>query len=355
MRLHIFTPGPAVLPTSVLAESSNAVVELNGSGMSILEISHRGKDFTEILAEAKSLVKQHYDLGDDYEVLFLQGGASMQFLMIPYNLLNGETAAYIDTGSWSSKAIKEAKLFGNIETVASSKDVNYSYIPKDISIPNEVKYLHLTSNNTIYGTQFKNYPNSPVPLIVDMSSDIFSRRIDAGQFDLLYAGAQKNLGPAGVTLVIIKKGLLDMISKELPSMMDYRVHVEKGSTFNTPPVFAIYVCLLTLRWIKQKGGLAAIEKINKEKAKILYDAIDAYPLYKGTANKEDRSTMNATFVLNKPDLENDFLNATKEAGIIGIKGHRSVGGFRASMYNALPSESVDVLVDVMKDFSTKNG
>ena len=356
MRKHIFNAGPSILPLSVLEKSSEAIKELDHLGLSILEFSHRGKEFTEIIDEAKQLVKSIYGLSDNYEVLFLQGGASTQFCMIPFNFLNQrETAAYIDTGVWSSKAIKEAQYFGEVNVVASSKEANYSYIPQGFEIPSGAKYLHLTSNNTIYGTQFHKYPESEVPAFVDMSSDIFSKKVDLNQFDFIYAGAQKNLGPAGATLVILKNELLDKIDKQLPSMMDYRVHVSKESLFNTPPVFAIYVCLLTLRWISEQGGLEVIEQNNNRKAEKLYQAIDKYPLFVGTAKEEDRSKMNVTFVLKEPELENELLELAQQADIIGIKGYRTIGGFRASIYNALPLESVDVLVDVMQQFAEQHG
>ena len=352
MRKHIFNAGPSVLPVEVLKEASEAVVNLNKSGQSILEISHRGNAFESVVAEAKSLVKELLGLGDDYEVLFLQGGASLQFCMMPMNFLKEtETAAYVDTGTWSSKAIKEAKLFGKVEVIGSSKAQNFNHIPKGFAIPKTAKYFHITTNNTIYGTQFQIYPDSPVLYFADMSSDFLSKEIPASKFDLIYAGAQKNVGPAGVTLVILKKELLKKIDKTLPSMLDYRVFAENDSLYNTPCVFGIYVCLLTLRWLKRKGGLKAIGKINDEKAARLYAMFDKHPLYVGHSEKEDRSKMNVVFMLSKPDLENAFVEACSKAGIVGIKGHRSVGGFRASIYNALPMESVEVLCGVMEEFA----
>ncbi|MDZ4845697.1 MAG: 3-phosphoserine/phosphohydroxythreonine transaminase [Chitinophagales bacterium] len=355
MRKHIFNAGPSVLPVEVLKEASAAVVELNNSGQSILEISHRGQTFEGMIAEAKSLVKELLGLGDDYDVLFLQGGASMQFCMVPMNFLNqNETAAYVDTGTWSSKAIKEAKLFGKVDVLASSKAENFNHIPKGYEIPKTAKYFHITTNNTIYGTQFHSYPESPVLYVADMSSDFLSREINAQQFDFIYAGAQKNVGPAGATLVILKKELLKKIDKTLPSMLDYRVYAENDSLYNTPAVFSIYVCLLTLRWIK-KTGLKTIEKINDAKASAIYAAIDRNPLYNGHSAKEDRSKMNVTFTLSKPELEDAFDEACAKADIVGVKGHRSVGGFRASIYNALPLESVHVLCAVMDDFAKKHG
>lgn len=355
MRKHIFNAGPSVLPAGVLEQASQAVLDLDGIGQSVLEISHRGKIFEDVVAEAKSLVKELLHLGDDYEVLFLQGGASLQFAMVPMNFLKEhETAAYVDTGTWASKAIKEARLFGKVEVVASSKAQNYNHIPKGFAVPKSAKYLHITTNNTIYGTQFHEYPVSPVPLFADMSSDFLSRRIAANKFDLIYAGAQKNAGPAGVTVVILRKELLKAIDKVLPSMLDYRVFAEHDSLYNTPCVFGIYVCLLTLRWLRKMGGVQAIEKINNEKATKVYEVIDNNPLYKGHALREDRSKMNVTFTLAKSELEPAFLEACTQAGIVGIKGHRSVGGFRASLYNALPMESVDVLCGVMREFAGKH-
>lgn len=355
MRKHIFNAGPGVLPVEVLKEASAAVLELNNSGQSILEISHRGKTFESMVAEAKSLVLELLGLSDAYDVLFLQGGASMQFCMVPMNFLNQhETGAYIDTGTWSSKAIKEAKLFGKVDVIASSKAENFNHIPKSYEIPKTAKYFHITTNNTIYGTQFHAYPKSPVLYFADMSSDFLSREINVKQFDLIYAGAQKNVGPAGATLVILKKELMKKIDKTLPSMLDYRVYAENDSLYNTPAVFSIYVCLLTLRWIK-KTGLKTIEKINDAKAAAVYGAIDRNPLYKGHAVKEDRSKMNVTFTLAKPELEAAFDEACAKADIVGVKGHRSVGGFRASIYNALPLESVNVLCAVMDDFAKKHG
>lgn len=355
MRKHIFNAGPGVLPVDVLQEASQAVLELNNNGQSILEISHRGKTFEGMIAEAKSLVKELLALGDDYDVLFLQGGASMQFCMVPMNFLKAdETAAYIDTGTWSSKAIKEAKLFGKVDVIASSKAQNFNHIPRQFEIPKTAKYFHITTNNTIYGTQFHSYPDSPVMYVADMSSDFLSREIHAKQFDLIYAGAQKNVGPAGATLVILKKDLLKKIDKTLPSMLDYRVFAENDSLYNTPAVFSIYVCLLTLRWIK-KTGLKTIEKNNDAKASALYAAIDRSPLYKGHAVKEDRSRMNVTFTLSNAALESAFDDACAKADIVGVKGHRSVGGFRASIYNALPIDSVHLLCAVMDDFAKKHG
>ena len=352
MRKHNLGAGPGVLPESALQKSAAAALDFNNIGMSILEISHRSKDFEQVLENTTSLVKELLGVPDNYSILFLQGGASTQFAMVPMNLLHTK-AAYIDTGVWANKAIKEAKLFGDINVVASSKDQNYSFIPKDYTIPTDCDYLHITSNNTIYGTQLTSFPNSPIPLICDMSSDIFSRPIDVSKFDLIYAGAQKNMGPAGVTLVIIKNDILKEVNRVVPTMMRYATHIEGGSMYNTPPVFSIYVCMATLEWLKSIGGVAAIEKINKQKAELFYNEVDTNPLFKGTCAVEDRSRMNACFLLNNPALDEEFMKQAKAQGIIGIKGHRSVGGFRASMYNALPLESVKALTDLMKDFALK--
>ncbi|MBK7682568.1 MAG: 3-phosphoserine/phosphohydroxythreonine transaminase [Bacteroidia bacterium] len=352
MRKHNLGAGPGVLPESALQKSAAAALDFNNIGMSILEISHRSKDFEQVLENTTSLVKELLGVPDNYSILFLQGGASTQFAMVPMNLLHTK-AAYIDTGVWANKAIKEAKLFGDINVVASSKDQNYSFIPKDYTIPTDCDYLHITSNNTIYGTQMSAFPNSPIPLICDMSSDIFSRPIDVSKFDLIYAGAQKNMGPAGVTLVIIKNDILKEVKRVVPTMMRYATHIEGGSMYNTPPVFSIYVCMATLEWLKSIGGVAAIEKINKQKAELFYNEVDTNPLFKGTCAVEDRSRMNACFLLNNPALDEEFMKQAKAQGIVGIKGHRSVGGFRASMYNALPLESVKALTDLMKDFALK--
>lgn len=356
MKKHNFSAGPAILPKEVMEQAAQGAVNLNGSGLSVLEISHRSTAFEAIIGEAEQLVRTLLHLSNDYAVLFLTGGASTQFFMAPMNLLNeDETAAYLDTGSWSSKAIKEAKLFGKVEVIASSKAQNYTFIPKDYSVPAHAKYLHFTSNNTIYGTQFHSMPETNIPLVCDMSSDMLSRPFDVERFGLIYAGAQKNLGPAGVTLVIVRKDLVGKVNRTLPSMLDYRTHIEGDSLYNTPPVFPIYVTMLTLRWLHALGGLSTVAKQNEEKAKILYDEIDANPLFKGTTATEDRSLMNATFVMEKPEQEKAFLQACEAAGCDGLKGHRSVGGFRASIYNAMPKESIQVLVDVMKDFARKNG
>lgn len=353
MRVHNFNAGPAILPEEVLKKAADAALEFNGLGMSILEISHRSKDFQAVVDEAVSLAKDIAGLGDEYKVLFLQGGASSQFAMVPMNLLDTqETAGYINTGTWAKKAQKEAKLFGNVAELASSESSAYTFIPKDVDIPEHLKYLHITSNNTIYGTQYQQYPKSPVPYIIDMSSDMFSRKLDYSQFDLIYAGAQKNIGPAGVTLVLIKESLLGKVSRQIPTMMDYRTHIKENSLFNTPPVFAIYVTMLTLRWIKE-NGLDKIEEMNEKKAAVLYDAIDSNPLFKGTVAREDRSRMNVNFIMENRALEPEFLQFAKEHKCVGLAGHRSVGGFRASIYNAMPLESVEYLVSLMNEFASQ--
>lgn len=355
MKKYNFYSGPAILPTEVFKSASDAVLEFANSGMSLIEISHRAKEFTDVLEEAQALVKEMTGLGDEYKVLFLQGGASMQFCMLPYNLLDtNASASYMDIGTWSKKAIKEAKLFGNVNVVCSSADKNYNYIPKGFSVPADSTYFHITTNETIGGTQMQSIPNSPVPLIADMSSDIFSREMDWKKYDMIYAGAQKNLGPSGATLVIIKESLLGKISRPIPSMLDYRVHIKDNSLYNTPSTFAIYVIMLTLRWMKAQGGLKAIQKTNEAKAAKLYSAIDASKLYNGVAAVDDRSKMNITWTLNKPELDDAFNKYAKENGCIGIKGHRSVGGFRASIYNAMPVSGIDTLIEVMKSFEQKN-
>lgn len=354
--IHNFNAGPSILPKEVFEQASQAVINYNNTGLSILEIGHRTDLFQAVMDEAVALIKELMQLNGDKEVLFLHGGATTQFFQVPMNLLDDSaTAAYLDCGVWGSKPAKEAKLFGNVEIVASSKDKNYTYIPKEFTIPEYASYFHYTTNNTIEGTQMHWIPDSPVPLVADMSSDILSTVLDFNRFALIYAGAQKNIGAAGVNLVVVDKNIPGRVSRKIPSMMDYRNHIENGSMLNTPPVFAIYVCLLTLRWLKKTGGVAAIEKINNEKANLLYNTLDALPIFKPTVAKEDRSKMNVVFVMNDAALEKEFLATCKKEGIIGIKGHRSVGGFRASLYNALPLESVRFLTEVMKDFANKNG
>lgn len=355
MKKHNYSAGPCILPQEVFEKSAQAILNYNYSGLSILEISHRSKDFIAIMEEARALVLELLNLkGKGYQVLFLSGGASLEFLMVPYNLMkvNGK-AAYLDSGTWASGAIKEAKNFGETLVVASSKTANYNFIPKDFTIPTDVDYFHCTSNNTIFGTQMQSFPKTKIPLVCDMSSDIFSRVIDFSQFDLIYAGAQKNLGPAGTTLVVIKEVILGKTGRTIPNMLDYQQHIAKESMYNTPPVFPIYASLLTLQWLKNQGGIAAIEKINNQKASLLYNEIDNNPLFEGTAVKEDRSKMNATFVLKDASHQEQFDKLWKEAGISGLTGHRSVGGYRASMYNALPLESVQVLVSVMQELKNR--
>jgi phosphoserine aminotransferase len=354
--VHDFNAGPSIQPKEVFEEASRSILDFNGTGLSILEIGHRTPLFQGVVDEAVATARELMNLDAEHEVLFLHGGASTQFFQVPMNLLNEqETAAYLDCGVWGTKAIKEARLFGNVEVVASSKDRNYTYIPKGYTIPSNAKYFHYTTNNTIEGTQMHAVPDTNVSLVADMSSDILSRVMDFNRFDLIYAGAQKNIGAAGVNVVIIKKDILGKVSRKLPSMMDYRQHIEAGSLLNTPPVFAIYVCMLTLRWLKQQGGVAAIEAVNNRKAALLYETLDNLPVFRPTVAKEDRSKMNVVFVMDRPELEKEFLTLCKENGMVGIKGHRSVGGFRVSLYNALPLSSVQVLTDLMKDFAQKKG
>jgi len=350
MKKHNFSAGPCILPQSVLKQAAEAVLNFNGLDLSLIEISHRSKDFVAVMEKARSLVLELLNLENKgYSVLFLQGGASLEFLMAPYNLLKvGGKAQYLDTGTWSSKAIKEVNNLGDVEVIASSKDKGYSYIPKGYTIDSNADYFHCTSNNTIRGTQMKSFPKTDIPLVCDMSSDIFSRVLDFSQFDIIYAGAQKNMGPAGTTLVVVKTSILGKTGRSIPSMLDYQIHIDKDSMFNTPAVFPVYVSMLTLQWLKDLGGIKAIEKINKAKAELLYNEIDSNPLFEGTAAKEDRSYMNATFLLTDETKSEQFDKMLAESGINGIKGHRSVGGYRASMYNALPLESVQVLVDIMK-------
>lgn len=354
--VHNFNAGPSILPQTVFQQAAQAVLNYNNSGLSILELGHRTPTFQSVMDEARALVRELMKLDDDHEVLFLHGGASTQFMQVPMNLLeNKKIGAYADTGVWSVKAIKEAKLFGKAEVVCTGKESNYTVIPKDFAVPNESTYFHITTNNTIYGSQWQKIPNTSVPLIGDMSSDIFSRVIDFNAFSLMYAGAQKNMGPAGVNLLVVNKNILGKIDRAIPTIMDYRNHIKEGSMLNTPPVFAVFVCLLTLRWLKAMGGVAAVEKLNNEKAALLYSEIDANPLFKGTVVKEDRSKMNVCFVMEDPSLEDAFTAFTKQRNIVGIKGHRLVGGFRASLYNALPVSSVEMLVDAMKEFALLNG
>ena len=350
MKKHNFSAGPSILPKDVFTKSSKSVLELDNIGLSVLEISHRSKEFVNIMENARSLAIELLGLNsEEYTSLFLQGGASMQFLMVAYNFLE-KKASYIDTGAWSTKAIKEAKLFGEVDVLASSKDSNFNYIPKDYNIPNESDYLHITTNNTIFGTQFSGAPETNCHVFADMSSDIFSRNIDYSKFSLIYAGAQKNIGPAGTTLVVIKRSLLDNICREVPSMLNYKIHNDKDSMFNTPPVFAVYACMLSMEWLKSNGGISEIEKINRIKAQKIYDEIDRNAMFKGFAAVEDRSIMNVTFNLVDESTKEVFDKMVNDKNISGINGHRSVGGYRASIYNALSLESVETLVNVMNNF-----
>jgi phosphoserine aminotransferase len=350
-KVHNFNAGPSILPRIAIENTAKAILDFNGIGMSILEISHRSKDFQAVIDEAMLLFKEQLNIPAGYQVLFLGGGASMQFCMVPYNFLN-KKAAYVDSGVWAKKAIKEAKLFGEVNVIASSADKNYNFYPKIENIPTDVDYLHITTNNTIYGTELLRDIDSPVPLIADMSSDIFSRPVDVSKYAMIYGGAQKNLGPAGVTFVVVREDALGKVERVLPSMMDYRIHIKEGSMFNTPPCLPIYTVMETLRWIKNLGGVKEIQKMNQTKAKLLYDAMDSSKIFVGTVEKDSRSLMNICFVMREgyQQLEEEFMNFAKAAGMIGIKGHRSVGGFRASTYNALPIESVQALVDCMKEF-----
>jgi phosphoserine aminotransferase len=350
-KIHNFSAGPGILPLDVLKEASEACINFDNMNLSLLEISHRSKNFEAVIDESRSLVKELFEVGDEYEVLFLGGGASTQFAMVPYNLLTETgTAAYVNTGVWASKAIKEAKIIGNTKVIASSEDKNFNYIPKGFEVPKDADYLHITSNNTIYGTQLKSFPKTEIPMVCDMSSDIFSRKINAKDFALIYAGAQKNMGPAGSTMIMVKKDILGKTGRKMLSMMDYQVHIKGGTMYNTPPVFPIYVSMLTLKWLKKNGGVSWIEGINQQKADLLYTEIDRNSLFVGTTAIEDRSNMNACFLLKDTALEPEFDKLWKSAGVDGIRGHRDVGGYRASMYNALPLESVQVLVDVMQAY-----
>ena len=354
MQKHNFSAGPSILPRVAIEATAQAVLDFNGCGLSLMEVSHRGKDFEAVMNEAQALVKELLSVPDRYSVVFLGGGASMQFCMVPFNLLE-KKAAYLNTGTWASKAMKEAKGFGETIEVASSKDANFSYIPKNYTIPSDADYFHITTNNTIFGTELKDDLKTDTVLVADMSSDIFSRPVDVSRYGLIYAGAQKNLSCAGVTLVIVKNDILGKVSRHIPSMLDYRVHIDNGSMYNTPPVLPIYTALQTLKWIKANGGVAGMQKRNQEKAALLYDEIDRNKLFKGTAAKEDRSVMNVCFVMADgcQDWEKEFLEFAQSKGMVGLKGHRSVGGFRASIYNAMPIESVQALVDCMKEFETK--
>lgn len=350
-KKHNYSAGPCILPQEVFQQASDAVLNFNGLDLSLLEISHRSKDFVEVMDEARALVRELLELPENYDVLFLQGGASLGFLTTAYNYLpkNGK-AAYVETGTWSTKAVKEAKHVGEVDVVASSKEENHTYIPTGFDVPGDAAYLHVTSNNTIFGTQFQSFPKTE-NLICDMSSDIFSRKVNVADFSMIYAGAQKNMGPAGTVVYIFDKERLGKSENSIPSYLDLEVHLKKDSMFNTPPVFAVYVSMLTLRWLKGIGGVEAIEKINNAKAEMIYKAIDENPLFTGHARIDSRSAMNATFRLTDDSLAEEFDKMWKEAGINGLKGHRSVGGYRASMYNALPLESVKVLTEVMDEFA----
>jgi phosphoserine aminotransferase len=355
--IHNFNAGPSILPAEVFEEASRAIMNFNNTGLSILELGHRTRTFQAVMDETIALVKELMELDDDHEIMFLHGGASTQFLQVPMNLLNdNDLAAYTDTGVWAAKAIKEAKLFGHVEVVCSSKNENYRLLPKQFTVPKTASYLHITTNNTIYGTQWQDldvFYNAGVPIVADMSSDIMSRKIDFNKFGVIYAGAQKNAGAAGVTLVIVNKNLLGKVQRNIPSMLDYRNHILNGSMFNTPPVFAVYVCLLTLRWLKNIGGVSEIEQINNRKAALLYHTIDSLDIFQGTVAVEDRSKMNVCFVAKNEQLEKEFLEQCQKEGMIGVKGHRSVGGFRVSLYNALPYESVEAITDLMKEFAQR--
>lgn len=354
MKIYNFSAGPSILPQVTIDQTAEAVKDFNGIGLSIMEISHRSKDFQAVMDESVALFKELLDIPQGYSVLFLGGGASLQFCMVPYNLME-KKSAYLNTGTWANKALKEAKLFGEAVEVASSKDALYSYIPKGYTIPADADYFHITTNNTIYGTEIRKDIDSPVPLVADMSSDIFSRPVDVSKYGLIYGGAQKNLAPAGVTFVIVKDELLGKVSRPLPTMLDYRTHIENGSMFNTPPVVPIYAAMQTLRWLKGLGGLAEMEKINIHKARLLYDEIDRNRLFKGTAAEEDRSIMNVCFVMNDEykELEPEFQKFATSQGMSGIKGHRSIGGFRASIYNAMPESGVQALINCMREFEKK--
>lgn len=356
MKKHNFYAGPSILSEFTKQETAKAVLDFYGTGLSVMEVSHRDKEFISVMDEAVALVKELLEVPEGYEVLFLQGGASLQFCMVPFNLLN-KKAAYLNTGVWAGKALKEAQMFGEVVEVASSKDANFNYIPKSFDVPADAEYLHVTTNNTIYGTQLRGELDVDVPMVADMSSDIFSRPIDISKYDLIYAGAQKNLAPAGVTLVIVKTDALGKVERKIPTMLDYRTHIKDGSMFNTPPCVVIFAALQTLKWYKAQGGIAAMAKTNEAKAKVLYDELDRNKFFKSTVpNVEDRSVMNITFVMSDgyETLESEFMTLAKSKGIVGIKGHRSVGGFRASTYNALPIESVQVLVDAMKEFESNH-
>ncbi|MDR0713217.1 MAG: 3-phosphoserine/phosphohydroxythreonine transaminase [Bacteroidales bacterium] len=355
MKKHNFSAGPSILPREAIEATAQAVLDFNNSGLSVMEVSHRGKDFDAVMQEARELVKELLSVPEGYSVLFLGGGASMQFCMVPYNLLE-KKAAYLNTGTWASKAIKEARGFGEVVEVASSKDANFSYIPKNYTVPDDADYFHITTNNTIFGTELSEDPKVKPYLVADMSSDIFSRPVDISRYGLIYAGAQKNLSCAGVTLVIVRDDVLVKVPRYIPSMLSYKIHIENGSMYNTPPCLPVYTALQTMKWLKANGGVTGAQKRNKAKAEILYKEIERNKLFKGTAATEDRSLMNVCFVMNEEyqALEKDFLDFAQSRGMVGLKGHRSVGGFRASIYNAMPVESVQALIDTMKEFESKH-
>ncbi len=355
MKKHNFYAGPSILSEYTIKNTADAVLDFAGTGLSLLEISHRSKEFSAVMDEARALVKELLDVPAGYEVLYLGGGASLQFCMVPFNLLK-KKAAYLETGTWAVNAIKEAKLFGEVDVVASSKEANFTYIPKNYTVPEDADYFHITTNNTIFGTELRQDPDVKVPLVADMSSDIFSRPVDVSKYDIIYAGAQKNLAPAGVTLIIVREDALGHVDRAIPTMLDYRTHIKKGSMFNTPPCLPVFAALQTLKYYKELGGVKVLEKMNIEKAALLYDEIDRNKLFRGTVVPEDRSIMNVCFVMNDEykDLEEEFAKFAAEQGMVGIKGHRSVGGFRASLYNALPKSSVEALIATMQEFERKH-
>jgi phosphoserine aminotransferase len=356
MKKHNFYAGPSILPQFTIENTAKAVLDLNGTGLSVMEISHRSKEFQAVIDEAQDLFKELLGIPEGYSVLFVGGGASTQFAMIPYNFLN-KKAAYLNTGAWAKKALKEAKFFGDVDVIASSEDKTFNYIPKGWEVPADADYFHITTNNTIYGTEIREDFDVNVPLIADMSSDIFSRPVDVSKYAVIYGGAQKNLGPAGVTFVIVKNDALGKVDRPIPTMMNYQTHIDKGSMFNTPPCLPIYASLMTLRWIKENGGVAEMQKRAEKKADLLYGEIDRNKCFKGTVtDPNDRSYMNICFVMNDgfEEFEKDFMELATSKGMVGIKGHRSVGGFRASTYNALPYESVEAFVDVMQEFEQKH-
>ncbi len=356
MKTHNFSAGPSILPESTIKNSADAVMNFANTGLSLLEVSHRSKEFIAVMDEAQQLFKELLDIPEGYEVIFVGGGASLQFCMVPFNLMQ-KKSAYLHTGTWAKKAMKEAQAFGEVVEVASSADKIYNYIPKDYEVPADADYFHITTNNTIYGTEIRKDLDVNVPLVADMSSDIFSRPIDVSKYAIIYGGAQKNLAPAGVTFAIVKKDILGKVDRHIPTMLDYRTHIENGSMFNTPPVFSVYAALQTLKWVKEQGGVAAMEKMNIEKSDLLYDFIDNSKLFKAVvADKEDRSIMNVCFVMKDEykELEKDFFDYATSQGMSGIKGHRSVGGFRASIYNAMPKSSIEALITTMKEFEAKH-